>query len=144
MAKKHKSTRKGKLSPPDIKKLAPVAKVFDTPVQPGWVKQDTGNHHDHGALATVRTAVENGHTITIRTAYTIEVDGQPFHGHLYVEEDGSLRCHATPYFRYASAIELMKNVVSSYPESFSQNHGTGHATHGKKTVSKKTKKGKKS
>ena len=58
---------------------------------------------------------------------------------LSVDEDGQVFTHATPFVTYASAVDLMKEVMDAYPDAFSDsdpdpghdhdnnhNHGGGH------------------
>ena len=72
----------------------------------------------HGKLVSVRNADHGDHKITITTTYEIEVDGSPFTGHLMVLDDGTLHCHGIPYQSYASVVDLMRDIVDLYPESF--------------------------
>jgi hypothetical protein len=57
--------------------------------------------------------------IRIITTYKVEVDGKPADMHLSVDEDGQVFTHATPFVTYASAVDLMKEVMDAYPDAFS-------------------------
>ena len=87
----------------------------------------------------MRELTHNGHNVKIITTYRVEVDGKPADMHLSVDEDGQVFTHATPFVTYASAVDLMKEVMDAYPDAFSDsdpdpghdhdnnhNHGGGH------------------
>lgn len=76
------------------------------------------HHRDHGPLVSIREAEHGGHTIRIRTEYSIEVDGKPVHGHLAVTDDGQIHYHAVPNYSFASAVDLVKRLIDEYPEEF--------------------------
>ncbi len=74
--------------------------------------------HGHGAIETVRTATHRGHEIVVRTTYEIEVDGRPLKGHLNVGNDGSVHYHPLPNYSFDSALDLVRQVIDSFPERF--------------------------
>jgi hypothetical protein len=76
------------------------------------------HHRDHGPLVSIREAAYKGHTIRIRTQYSIEVDGREIHGHLAVTDDGHIHYHAVPNYSFGSAIDLVKRLIDEYPEEF--------------------------
>jgi hypothetical protein len=76
-------------------------------------------HGDHGgATESVREATYKGHRIMVRTTYQIEVDGKPVEGHLAVTNDGRVHYHTLPNISYASAIDLVQQVIDSFPDDF--------------------------
>ena len=99
----------------------------------------TGGHH-HGSVITVRSDTYRGHDITVRTTYEVEVDGRPLRGHFGVGNDGRVHYHPLPNHNFESALELVRQVIDSFPESFpgpqtgpgdpgnehSSGHGSGH------------------
>lgn len=87
-------------------------------VRRALAKPPPEHHRDHGPLVSIREAEHDGHTIRIRTEYTIEVDGKPLHGHLAVTDDGQIHYHAVPNYSFASAIDLVKRLIDEYPEEF--------------------------
>ncbi len=90
--------------------------------------------HDHGPIQTVRRDTYRGHEIVVRTTYEIEVDGRPLRGHLGVHNDGSVHYHPLPNHSFDSALELVRQVIDSFPENFGRgprapdgHDGDGHA-----------------
>jgi hypothetical protein len=80
-----------------------------------------GEHCDHGGAASmesIREATHRGHHIVIRTRYQIEVDGKPIEGHLGVTNDGQVHYHAIPNYSFASAVDLVKQVIDTFPDDF--------------------------
>lgn len=80
---------------------------------------DGAAHDDHRPsdhmLSSVRRAHHEGHDIEITTTYEIKIDGRKVNLHARVEQDGSLRCHSLPYTSHASAVDLVKALIESYP-----------------------------
>lgn len=74
--------------------------------------------HDHGAIQTVRKDTYRGHEILVRTAYEIEVDGRPVKGHLGVGNDGQVHYHPLPNYSFDSALDLVRQLIDSFPEKF--------------------------
>lgn len=124
------------LQKPDVATLETIDFPTECAIQPPWIAQrypqysdDHGMHHE---LTSVRTAEHVGHHIKITTTYTIEVDEQQVHLHALVGNDGRLHCHTTPYVRYQSAIDLVKNLFDRFPASFisdQHNHDQDHHQH---------------
>jgi hypothetical protein len=82
--------------------------------------------HPHGeAMESVREATYRGHHIVVRTSYHIEVDGVTVEGHLGVTNDGQVHYHAVPNLSFASAIDLVKQLIDTFPEDFQPGPG-GH------------------
>jgi hypothetical protein len=116
---------------PDISVLAQYSPTDEVNSHPDWVKKQfptyVSSHMGHEATA-VREFMHEGHIVKIITSYRVEVNGQPVRAHLSVDEDGQVYTHATPFVTYASAVDLMKTVIDSYPDSFSSND-VGHGEH---------------
>jgi hypothetical protein len=92
-------------------------------------QQDQGHDHGHGSpTESTREVTYRGHHILIRTAYHIEVDGMPIQGHLGVTNDGQVHYHAIPNLSFASAVELVKQLIDTFPEDFETS--TDHHSHG--------------
>jgi hypothetical protein len=75
-------------------------------------------HDGHGGSTSVRQATYRGHQIVIRTSYRIEVDGRPIDGHLAVTNDGRVHYHAIPNYRFASAVDLVRQLIDTFPDDF--------------------------
>ena len=87
-----------------------------------------------GSLESTREADHQGRHILIRTTYRIEVDGKLIPIPLMLGNDGQLHCHALPNYRFASAIELVKELIETYPQDFpltppSPPNPNGHGGH---------------
>lgn len=80
----------------------------------------SAGHADHpmGPHDSVREVDYNGHRITIRTHYEIEVDGKPITGHVYVDNDGKVSTHALPAYSFVSTIDLVKKLIDAFPDNF--------------------------
>ena len=77
--------------------------------------------HMHGqAMESVREASYRGHEIIIRTTYQIEVDGRPITGHMGVSNDGQVYYHGIPNVSYASAVDMVKQLIDTYPDDFAE------------------------
>jgi hypothetical protein len=82
--------------------------------------------HPHGeAMESVREDTYKGHHIVVRTSYHIEVDGVTVEGHMGVTNDGQVHYHAVPNLSFASAIDLVKQLIDTFPEDFQPRSG-GH------------------
>ena len=102
----------------------------------------------HAHPESVREAEYQGHHIVVRTSYHIEVDGQVLNGHFAVTNDGQVHYHPLPNISFASAIDLVKQLIDLFPADFENGHGghgghTGH-THGRARKSAKAKSARKS
>ena len=78
-----------------------------------------GGGHDHGQLESLRKFEYKGHSVVIRTHYTITVDDQPVNAHISVDNKGRLNTHALPNYSFNSAIDMMKALIDCLP-SFSK------------------------
>lgn len=136
------SSKEGSANAPDTPDTSVLARYSPTEgaqSHPDWIKKKFPAYVDpHGKheATSVRELTHNGHVIRIITTYRVEVDGKPAEMHLSVDEDGQVYTHATPFVTYASAVDLMKEVMDAYPDAFSdaeaQNehrheHGNAHA-----------------
>lgn len=74
--------------------------------------------HHHGPMESVREATYKGHRIVVRTTYQIEVDGAPLAGHLGVTNDGQVHYHAIPNLGFASAVDVVKEIIDAFPDDF--------------------------
>jgi len=54
----------------------------------------------------------------VRTRYRVEVDGRPLDGHLAVTDDGSVHYHPLPNYSFGSALDLVRQVIDSFPDDF--------------------------
>lgn len=83
--------------------------------------------HAHGrGLESVRRDTYRGHDIVVRTTYSIEVDGTPLGGHLEVANNGLVHHHAVPNYVFASAIDLVKQLIDTFPDDFDGRSGGDH------------------
>jgi hypothetical protein len=83
--------------------------------------------HGHGApMESTRESTYRGHRIVIRTSYQIEVDGTPIEGHMGVTNDGQVHYHAVPNLSFASAVDLVKQLIDTFPEDFEAGAHPGH------------------
>ena len=56
--------------------------------------------------------------IVIRTTYQIEVDGTPVTGHMGVTDDGKVHYHPVPNISFASALDMVKQLIDVFPDDF--------------------------
>jgi hypothetical protein len=115
----------------------PIARPTETTIN-SYIKkqselfedQKSPGSHVHHASESVREAEYNGHQIVIRTTYQIEVDGKPISGHLAVTNDGQVHYHPIPNLSFASAIDLVKQLIDVFPDDFEDVHSTPGHHHG--------------
>jgi hypothetical protein len=74
--------------------------------------------HEGGPLMSVREVEYNGHNIVIQTTYEIKIDGKLMSGHLFVDNSGRVYSHAMPTYSFPSAVDLVKNLIDTFPTSF--------------------------
>jgi hypothetical protein len=72
----------------------------------------------HAGMDTVREADHDGHHIVVRTVYTVTIDGKPFDVGLGVNDDGNVYYHGMPNVGFASALDLVKAVIDTFPADF--------------------------
>ena len=78
-----------------------------------------GSGHGHAVtISSHRETQHGGRHIEVKTTYEVTVDGKPFGGHLVLGDDGTVYSHACPYDEFKSMIDLMKHLVSAYPDAF--------------------------
>lgn len=101
-------------------------------------------HHTHeGEMSGSRKVEHRGFQISIRTSYRIFVNGRRIRTMLQVDNDGQLTCHAMPNYSFMSAVDLVKQLIETFPDDFDpkahhpdehgghvygggHNHGTGN------------------
>ena len=76
------------------------------------------HHHGGGSVDSVRTADHKGHHIVLHTTYQVEVDGRHLDIPLGVDNDGQVHCHALPNYQFSSAIDMIKQLIDSFPDDF--------------------------
>ena len=74
--------------------------------------------HRHESSESVRKADYKGHHIIVRTNYEIEVDGRLVMGHMGVSNDGQVHYHPVPNLSFASAVDLVKQLIDIFPDDF--------------------------
>jgi hypothetical protein len=104
------------IAPPTTKSIA------------AYVKRNTGKvkksqRQMHMPTESVREADYKGHHIVIRTTYSIEVDGVPLTGHMGVTDDGHVHYHPVPNASFASAVDLVKELIDVFPDDFTGKDG---------------------
>ena len=109
---------------------APTAKSIASYVRRNAAKVKKSQRHAHKATESLREADYRGHHIVVRTTYRIEVDGVPLMGHMGVTDDGRVHYHPVPNASFASAVDLVKQLIDVFPDDFtsegSSGHGDGH------------------
>lgn len=139
-AAKHNAGSAGKkddsVIDPDTSVLENYSPTGGAQSHPNWVKTKFPTYletHGKHEATSVREITHNGHNVRVITTYRVEVDGKPADMHLSVDEDGQVFTHATPFVTYASAVDLMKEVMDAYPDAFSEDdeqasheHDHGH------------------
>lgn len=128
--------KQGSLNKPDTPDTSVLARYSPTEgaqSHPDWIKKKFPTYiepHGKHEATSVRELTHNGHVIRIITTYRVEVDGKPADMHLSVDEDGQVYTHATPFVTYASAVDLMKEVMDAYPDAFSDAGDEAQNEHG--------------
>lgn len=89
----------------------------------------------HEGMSSVREADYQGHHIVVETTYKITIDGRRFQGALGVTDGGDVHYHGMPNVGFASAVDLVKAVIDTFPDDFSGDatdpgHGHDHDHHG--------------
>lgn len=92
---------------------------------------DRAGHDAHsGAVETVREDHYRGHHIVVRTTYRVEVDGRPVTGHIGVGNDGRVHYHPIPNVSFASAIDVVRQLIDAFPDEFGEAAADdGHGGH---------------
>jgi hypothetical protein len=106
---------------PDVAVLARYSPEDPKNAHPDWIKASFADYispHDAHHSTSVREFTHSGHVVKITTTYKIEVDGHEINPHLFVDEDGRVFTHATPFVTYGSAIDLVSAMIDAYPTAF--------------------------
>lgn len=114
----------------------PTVKSIGSYVKKHAPKVEETQGHQHAMSETVREADYEGHHITVRTTYQIEVDGTPITGHMGVTDDGSVHYHPIPNMSFASALDMVKQLIDVFPDDFTDT-GERPAAHGGHTANPK-------
>lgn len=111
----------------------------------GYITELSQSHegHDHGhgeggSIETVREDEHEGHRIVIRTTYRIEVDGEVLNVPLGLDNEGNVHCHSLPNYQFASAVDMVKQLIDSFPEDFKRKKASKKTS--KASTSKKSSK----
>jgi len=113
----------------------PTMKSISSYVKKHSPQVEEAQRHQHEASETVREADYEGHHIVVRTTYQIEVDGVPVTGHLGVTDDGQVHYHPIPNMSFASALDMVRQLIDVFPDDFAGKGGMpaehgGHESHG--------------
>lgn len=92
--------------------------------------------HQHPTSETIREADYEGHHIVIRTTYQIEVDGKPVTGHMGVTDDGKVHYHPVPNISFASALDMVKQLIDIFPDDFADTAERSNASEEQSTPAK--------
>ena len=99
--------------------VRPTPKSIASYVQKNAAKLKEAGPHHHGPSETIREASYKGHRIVVRTTYEITVDDAPITGHMGVGNDGQVHYHPVPNMSFASAIDLVRQLIDVFPDDFS-------------------------
>lgn len=83
-----------------------------------YFKKLVQNMHMSSGADSLREADYQGHHIAIKTIYQITIDGHPFTGDLGVTNAGNVHYHGIPNTSFASALDLVKSVIDTFPAQF--------------------------
>ena len=91
-------------------------------------------HAHHGTVVHSSRQFEHaGHDVEIRATYRVLVNGVERQLQFSVGPDGKVTTHLRPYVAYDSLVEMVRDVIDNYPDSFSgdappndSGHGGGH------------------
>ena len=117
------ATRRGSALPTPESIASYVAKSADK------VRKIQEQPHGQG-MQSVREAEYKGHRIVVRTHYEFEVDGKMVMGHVGVTNDGQVHYHPVPNVSFASAVELVKQLIDIFPDDFKKKRQPGKVDHG--------------
>jgi len=87
----------------------------------------TGMTHGHDS---VREIDYKGHHVVVKTTYDVTIDGKPFQADLGVTNGGDVHYHGMPNVAFASALDLVKAVIDTFPNEFGKGKGGGGADDG--------------
>ena len=136
MARKKVSRRRpARAAAPSTGQITADASLAQAQKTAAYFKKLLTDSPMHGAEDSVRNADYKGHHIVVRTTYRVTIDGQLFHGALGVTNGGDVHYHGMPNIGFASAIDLVKAVIDTFPDEFEEGSGGhGHHDHGAKSV----------
>lgn len=124
------------MKPGDLKGFGDPESVTEAVTARSVKKKARGGHGAGHVSEVVRTATHRGHRITVKTTYTIDVDGTPIAGHFGVTDDGQVHYHAVPNVSFDSAIDMVKKLIDAFPDDFppcpdcdAVGHDAAHADH---------------
>lgn len=80
-----------------------------------------------GPAETVRSDVYKGHKIQVTTTYDIRIDGRPVGGHVDVSPEGRVHYHGLPAYSWLSAVDLVRQLIDSFPDDFPDRRKTKRA-----------------
>ena len=69
-----------------------------------------GAHAGHGS-GSVRSFKLGKKRVDVTTTYKVKVDGKPFKIDLEVAPDGTVICHALPFYRASSALDVVAAAI---------------------------------
>ena len=104
--------------------VAPTTKSIASYVKKNAIHVKKSQKPKHRMIESIREADHKGHHIIVRTHYKIEVDGHMVMGHMGVTNDGQVHYHPMPNLSFASAVDLVKQLIDTFPDDFSTK-GTG-------------------
>ena len=118
--------------------VSPTTTSIASYVKKNAMHVKTSQKHAHQRNESVREADHKGHHIIVRTHYEIEVDGHMVMGHMGVTNDGQVHYHPLPNLSFTSAVDLVKQLIDTFPDDFStQRTGSMGGMKMKKTKTKK-------
>ncbi len=106
----------------------PTASSISSYVKKHAPRVEETQGHQHPMSETIREADYEGHHIVIRTTYQIEVDGRPVTGHMGVTDDGKVHYHPVPNISFASALDMVKQLIDIFPDDFARTSGGSTAS----------------
>jgi len=98
--------------------IAPTTRSIASYVKKNALHVKKAQKHKHSKAENVRQADYKGHHIVIRTQYQIEIDGKIIMGHMGVTNDGQVHYHPVPNLSFASAVDLVKQLIDIFPDDF--------------------------
>ena len=86
-----------------------------------------------GPAETVRSDIYKGRKIQVTTTYEIRIDGRPVGGHVDVSPEGRVHYHGLPAYSWLSAVDLVRQLIDSFPDDFPDRRKTKRARGASKT-----------
>ncbi len=116
--------------------VRPTAKSIASYVKKNARQVKKAQKHKHEKSESIREADYKGHHIVVKTHYEIEVDGRLVMGHLGVTNDGQVHYHPVPNLSFASAVDLVKQLIEIFPDDFRSRSHRMHDMKAERTRSK--------